>query len=117
MTDLRMTVDAPAGAAAATNLLLRELVRGARVDARPAPADLPEGAKSGAGATIAELVLNGTLSAAAAGAVASVVTAFVQRGSARKVTIRTGEDEITVEGLDAGSQRALLEAWLREREG
>lgn len=116
MADFRLSIDAPGGAASATNLLLQELVRGARVDARHAPADLPDGAKSGSGMTIAELVLNGTLSAAAAGAVASVVTAFVQRGSARKVTIRSGDEEISVEGLDARSQKALLESWLRERE-
>jgi hypothetical protein len=43
-----------------------------------------------------------------------VVTSFVQRGSARKVTIKTGDDEISVQGVDARSQKALLEAWLRE---
>ncbi|WP_051764553.1 hypothetical protein [Saccharothrix syringae] len=115
MAEIRLLVDTPGGAASATNLLLQELVRGARVDARHAPADLPEGAKSGSGTTIAELVLNGTLSAAAAGAVASVVSAFVQRGSARKITVKSGEDEISLEGVDAASQKALLEAWLRER--
>ena len=117
MGDIRLTVDAPGQAGSATNALLQELVRGARVDARPAPADVPENAKSGAGATVAELVLNGAVPAAVAAAVASVVTAFVQRGSARKVVVRSGDDEISVEGVDARSQKAVLEAWLREHEG
>ncbi|WP_053714644.1 hypothetical protein [Saccharothrix sp. NRRL B-16348] len=117
MADFHLFVDAPGQAASATNQLLQELVRGARVDARPAPAASPEGSKSGAGATVAELVLNGALPAAVAAAVASVVTSFVQRGSARKVTIKTRDDEITVEGVDARSQKAVLEAWLREHEG
>ncbi|TQM81851.1 hypothetical protein FHX81_4235 [Saccharothrix saharensis] len=116
MAEFRLFVDAPGRAASATSQLSQELIRGARVDARPAPAEAPEGAKSGAGATVAELVLNGALPAAVAAAVASVVTSFVQRGSARKVTIKEGDDEITVEGVDARSQKALLEAWLREHE-
>ncbi|MGM1058172.1 hypothetical protein [Saccharothrix sp. Mg75] len=115
--DIRLSVDAPGQAASATDLLLQELLRGARADVRPAPADVPEGAKSGAGATIAELVLNGAVPAAVAAAAASVITSFVQRGSARKVVLRSGEDEITVEGVDARSQKAALEAWLREHEG
>jgi hypothetical protein len=116
VADFRLFIDAPGQAASATSQLLQELVRGAKVDARPATAASPQGSKSGAGATIAELVLNGALPAAVAAAVASVVTSFVQRGSARKVTIKDGEDEITVEGVDARSQKAALEAWLRERE-
>ncbi|MBB5806908.1 hypothetical protein F4560_006676 [Saccharothrix ecbatanensis] len=116
MADFRLFIDAPGQADSATNQLLQELVRAARVDARPAPAEAPSGSKSGAGATVAELVLNGALPAAVAAAVASVVTSFVQRGSARKVTIKDGEDEITVEGVDARSQKAVLEAWLREHE-
>ncbi|ONI82059.1 hypothetical protein ALI22I_38520 [Saccharothrix sp. ALI-22-I] len=116
MADFRLFIDAPGQAAPATNQLLQELVRAAKVDARPAPAQAPSGSKSGAGATVAELVLNGALPAAVAAAVASVVTSFVQRGSARKVTIKTGDDEITVEGVDARSQKALLETWLREHE-
>ncbi|GAB2998995.1 hypothetical protein [Saccharothrix stipae] len=116
MADFRLFIDAPGQTASATSQLLQELVRGAKVDARPAPAESPDGAKSGAGATVAELVLNGALPAAVAAAVASVVTAFVQRGGARKVTIKTRDDEITVEGVDARSQKALLEAWLREHE-
>ncbi|MFD0200143.1 MULTISPECIES: hypothetical protein [Saccharothrix] len=116
VADFHLFIDAPDNTASATGQLLQELVRGARVDARPAPAASPEGSKSGAGATIAELVLNGALPAAVAGAVASVVASFVQRGGARKVTIKNGDDEITVEGVDARSQKALLEAWLREHE-
>ncbi|MFD1147797.1 hypothetical protein [Saccharothrix hoggarensis] len=116
MADFHLFIEAPDRADVATTQLLQELVRGARVDARPARAAAPEGSKSGAGATLAELVLNGALPAAVAAAVASVVTAFVQRGGARKVTIRNGDDEITVEGVGARSQKALVEAWLREHE-
>ncbi|MFE2755471.1 hypothetical protein ACFXGA_26065 [Actinosynnema sp. NPDC059335] len=116
MADLRLFIDAPGGAAPATAQLAQELVRGARVDARPAPAASPEGSKTGTAASLAELVLNGALPAAVAAAVASVVTSFVQRGGARKVTIKRGDDEITVEGVDARSQKAALEAWLRDRE-
>ncbi|WP_158850602.1 hypothetical protein [Saccharothrix deserti] len=116
MADFRLFIDAPGRATSATSQLLQELVRAAKADARPAPAEAPSGSKSGAGATIAELVLNGALPAAVAAAVASVVTSFVQRGSARKVTIKTGDDEITVEGVDARSQKALVEKWLREHE-
>lgn len=116
MADFHLVVDAQGNAAQATTQLLEELVRGARADARPAPSTSPDGSKSGAGATVAELVLNGALPAAVAAAVASVVTSFVQRGSARKVTVKQGDDEITVEGVDARSQKALLEAWLREHE-
>ncbi|GAA1330750.1 hypothetical protein [Saccharothrix algeriensis] len=106
-----LTVDAPDGAVA-TDMLIGELVRGARVDARRAPAAPPPGAKSGAGMAISELLLNGAVPAAVAAAVASVVTAFVQRGSARKVVIRSGEESITVQGGDARTQRALVADWL-----
>ncbi|NUT50490.1 MAG: hypothetical protein HOV94_24755 [Saccharothrix sp.] len=116
MAEFRLFIDAPGGAAAATSQLLQELVRGARVDARRAPAESPDGAKSGAAASVAELVLNGALPAAVAAGVASVIAAFVQRGGARKVTIKNGDDEITVQGVDAREQRAVLEAWLREHE-
>ncbi|WP_367133689.1 hypothetical protein [Saccharothrix sp. HUAS TT1] len=117
MADFHLFIDAPGQAAPATGRLLQELVRGARVDARPAPAESPEGSKSGTAASVAELVVNGALPAAVAAAVASVITSFVQRGGARKVTIKNGDDEITVEGVDARSQKALLESWLREHEG
>ncbi|MEU4739260.1 hypothetical protein AB0G02_02195 [Actinosynnema sp. NPDC023658] len=117
MAEIRLFIDAPGHTATATTQLLQELVRAAKVDARPAPAESPEGSKSGAGATIAELVLNGALPAAVAAAVASVVTAFVQRGSARKVTIKSGDDQISVQGVDAKTQKALVEAWLRDHEG
>lgn len=115
MAEFRLSVDAPGQAASATGQLAQELVRGARVDVRPAPAASPEGAKSGTAASVAELVLNGALPAAVAAAVASVVTAFVQRGGARTVKIKDGDEEITVEGVDARSQKAALEAWLRDR--
>ncbi|RKT51948.1 hypothetical protein C8E97_0439 [Saccharothrix australiensis] len=111
---MHLTVDAPGGAAAATDMLIGELVRGARVDARRAPATLPDGAKSGTGLAVSELLLNGAVPAAVAAAVASIVTAFVQRGSARKVVIRSGEESITVQGADARTQRALVEDWLKK---
>ncbi|MEU5691009.1 hypothetical protein [Actinosynnema sp. NPDC020468] len=110
--DIRVTVDAPGSAASATGMLLGELRDQARVDAAPAPEALPAGAKSGAGAALAELVVNGA-GEAAVGAIAAVVTAFVQRRSARKVVLKVGEDELTVEGLDARTQKALVEDWLR----
>ncbi|WP_433267087.1 hypothetical protein ACQPZF_00535 [Actinosynnema sp. CS-041913] len=111
---LHLTVDAPGTAASATNMLLEELLRAARVDIRHAPATLPDGAKSGAGMAMSELLLNGAVPAAVAAAVASVVTAFVQRGSARKVVIKSGDDSITVQGGDARTQRTLVEDWLRK---
>ncbi|MBB5958811.1 hypothetical protein FHS29_005420 [Saccharothrix tamanrassetensis] len=111
-----LTIDAPGGAASATNMLLEELLRGARVDVRHAPATLPDGAKSGTGMAISELLLNGAVPAAVAAAVASVITAFVQRGSARKVVIRSGDESITVQGGDARTQRALVEDWLKKHE-
>ncbi|MBW4719567.1 hypothetical protein [Saccharothrix obliqua] len=107
-----LTVDAP-NAASATNMLLDELVRGARADARHAPAELPDGAKSGAGLALTELLLNGAVPAAVAAAIASVVTAFVQRGSARKIVLRSGDESITVQGADAATQRELVAEWLR----
>ncbi|CCH27442.1 hypothetical protein ABZ816_32750 [Actinosynnema sp. NPDC047251] len=110
-----LTVDAPGSAASATNMLLDELVRGARVDVRHAPAELPDGAKSGTGMALTELLLNGAVPAAVAAAVASVVTAFVQRGSARKVVIKKGDSTITVQGGDARTQKALVEQWLKEQ--
>ncbi|GAA0223947.1 hypothetical protein GCM10010492_22570 [Saccharothrix mutabilis subsp. mutabilis] len=109
-----LTIDAPGSAASATNMLLEELVRGARVDARHAPTPLPDGAKSGTGMAIAELVVNGALPAAVAAAVASVITAFVQRGSARKVTIKVGQDSITVQGGTKADQKALVQAFLEK---
>ncbi|MEV0677089.1 hypothetical protein AB0I60_11255 [Actinosynnema sp. NPDC050436] len=111
---LHFTVDAPGSAASATNMLLDELVRAARADVRHAPAELPDGAKSGTGLALTELLLNGAVPAAVAAAIASVVTAFVQRGSARRVVIRKGESSITVQGGDARTQKALVEQWLAE---
>ncbi|MFI9810766.1 hypothetical protein [Saccharothrix variisporea] len=108
-----LTIDAPGSAASATNLLLEELVRGARVDARHAPTQLPDGAK-GTGMAIAELVVNGALPAAVAAAVASVITAFVQRGSARKVTIKSGDETITVQGGDKATHKALVQTFLEK---
>ena len=84
------------------------------MDARHAPAALPDDAKSGTGMAISELLLNGAVPAAVAAAVSSIVTAFVQRGSARKVVIRSGDESITVQGGDARTQKALVEEWLKK---
>jgi hypothetical protein len=113
LAQIRLSIDAPGSAASATNMLLDDLRRHARVDVRHAPTRMPDDAKSGTGMAIAELVVNGALPAAGIAAAASVITAFIERRSARKVVLKSGEDEITVEGLDAKSQKAALEEWLR----
>lgn len=73
---------------------------------RPAPA----GAKSGSGQSIAELVISGVLSASTVGAVAKVISAYIERTKARSVTWVQDGREVTLTGIAKADQSALAAA-------
>lgn len=99
----------------AGQMLLNDLRR-VRVPAEPAEAPSEAGAKSGWGANLAELIIGGVMTGATVTAVTSVILAFVQRGTARSVTLVDGDRSIVVEAASREDQRMLLEQFLRGRE-
>jgi len=104
------TMDAAAGT------LLRELSRtGAAVRRVPEPA--PEGAKSGAGSSLTDLVLTGGLSAAVVSAVASVVVGYIQRGAASSVTLKRGDRPLQITGASAEDIQRAVEKFLDDTIG
>ena len=119
MHDVRLVIDHrgadPRAMDAATGALLRELSRaGAAVDRAPEP--VPADAKTGAGASLTDLVLTGGLSAAVVSAVASVVVGYIQRGAARSVTLKRGDRSLQVTGASAQDIEKVVRQFLEDEE-
>lgn len=107
-------VDESGGArqlSAASAQLSRELaaVRAA-VAQMEAPA--PRDAKSGAIALAGELLVTTGFSAAGLKQLARLAIAFVERGSARKITLESGGEKFVAEGLSARTEHRLADAWI-----
>lgn len=82
---------------------------------RPEENTAVAGAKSGAVAVVGTLIVTGVFSGPALNALVALVGEWRQRAQARKVEIVEGDDSLVVEGLSAGDQKALVEAWLQRR--
>ncbi|MGI5213763.1 effector-associated constant component EACC1 [Plantactinospora sp. CA-290183] len=76
---------------------------------RPGPGGGPKG--GGSAGAFAELVVTGLFSASTVAALAQVVVAFVQRGSARRITLRDGQRTLTISDPSEESERTIAE-WL-----
>ncbi|MBA8923059.1 hypothetical protein BC739_000256 [Kutzneria viridogrisea] len=114
MTQIEIVLEADGNLAAATSSLLRELHGGARVDARPVSTPAEPGAKSDTATTIGALVVAGLTTPSAIRALVSVLLAFVKRGSARSIELRSGQDRLRIDGAGARTERQVVETWLRE---
>jgi hypothetical protein len=102
---------------AAMAVLAEELTSGAGAELRPVEGWSPDATKTGSGMTATELVVTGVLSASTVKAVSAVLVAWVQARSKRKLTLRSGEDQLVVDGSVTQAQQALVEKWLGERAG
>lgn len=111
MPEIRLIVDA--AHAEVSDALRGDLRRHARIDVRQVPAVAGDDSKSGTGLALVEMLVDG-VPAAVVGAVATVVTAFVARRGARKIVLKSGNDEVTIVGADAEAQKVALEQWLRD---
>ncbi|ROT31670.1 hypothetical protein [Micromonospora sp. HM5-17] len=60
---------------------------------------------------LAELVVTGLFSATTVTALAQVIVAFVQRGAARRITLRDGGRTLTISDPDEETERMVVE-WL-----
>lgn len=67
----------------------------------PLTAPAPPGGKSDVVHQVGGLLVSGLLSAAGLKAIGDVVVAYLGRSGARKITVRTGDREITVAGASA----------------
>jgi hypothetical protein len=116
MADITVRIEASGeNLARVTAELLELLTTAARLDARPAPGTAPDGAKSGTGLTIGELIVSGALSATSVRAASSVLVSWLQGRTKRKVTLKSGDDEIVIDGTPSRAQQAVVEKWLSER--
>lgn len=108
-------------AAEATTALVRELRTRAGLDATRAcvaPTGQP-GSKGATADALAEIVISGLLAGSTVTAFAQIAVAFIQRGAARKITLRDGARSLTVSDPSEGTQLAVV-AWLaglRSRDG
>ncbi|WP_329789738.1 hypothetical protein V1227_36770 [Lentzea sp. DG1S-22] len=59
--------------------------------------------------------MTGVLSAASVRAASSVLSSWLQGHAKRKVTLKSGDDEIVIDGPLTRAQQELVEKWLRER--
>ncbi|TLG08775.1 hypothetical protein FEK35_16465 [Nocardia cyriacigeorgica] len=84
-----------------------EEIRGVRV--RPVPAPAPEGAKSGVVEQIGQLAVSGGALGTAAWVVRDIVAKFIDRAGARSITIKKGEDELTITAASAEQIDRLLD--------
>lgn len=119
MHEVRLVIDHrnpdPRAMDAAAGALLREL-SGAGAGVHRAPEPAPEGTKSGAAASLTDLVLTGGLSAAVVSAVASVVVGYIQRGAARSVTLKRGDRSLQITGASAEDIRRAVEKFLDDED-
>jgi|GEM_PF-2880014 hypothetical protein len=83
-----------------------------QVDRGDVPDSRTSAARKGAGpGSLAELVVTGLFSATTVTALAQVVIAFVQRGAARRITLRDGGRTLTISDPDEETERMVTE-WL-----
>ncbi|QFU92610.1 hypothetical protein YIM_37265 [Amycolatopsis sp. YIM 10] len=78
--------------------------------------DAPAGSKSATAVTIGSIAVSGVFSAAALRQLTRIVTAYIQRGSARKIKITDGDREIVIDGLSGKAQQALIDNWIESRD-
>lgn len=76
---------------------------------------LPTGTKAGAVSITGVLVASGVISASTVKAIATVVTAWLQRSGARSVTIEHGEDRLEITGISQRQVDTLVDEWLDHR--
>jgi hypothetical protein len=98
-------------------VLAEDLTTGAGAELRPVADWSPDAAKTGSGMSVTELVVTGVLSASTVKAVSAVLVAWVQARSKRKLTLKSGEDQLVVDGAVTQAQQALVEKWMGERAG
>lgn len=116
MADFTVRVEASGeNLAQVTAELLELLTTAARLDARPVTGPAPDGSKSGTGLTIGELVVSGALSATTVRAASAVLVSWLHGRAKRKVTLRSGDGEIVLDGTPTPAQQAMVEKWLSER--
>lgn len=96
----------------AGQLLVADLRR-ARVTVGPAPVQMLSGAKSGATNSMADLVVTGVLSGTAVTAAAGVIVAFIQRGSARSITVEKNGEKLVLTAVSVATQREIIERFLQ----
>lgn len=101
--------------AEAARLLSVELVAAIGLDVHAAEAEIPEGAKSASAAVIGSLVVGGVLSPMTVRELVRFATAFVQRGSARKVVLEQDGDKLILQAVPVSTQKALADAWIERR--
>jgi hypothetical protein len=107
--------DSPRGDAEAATALLRELhlrtvLRVSQPTAGPARA---AGGKGDPVGSWAELAVTGLFSATTVAAFARIAVAFLQRGAARRITLRDGDRTMTITAPTDDTERAVA-AWLNE---
>lgn len=95
--------------------LAEELTTGARAELRPAETWSPDGAKTGAGMSVSELVITGVLSASTLRAVSAVLVAWVQGRSKRKLTLKSGDEQLVIDGTVTRGQQDVIEKWMSDR--
>jgi hypothetical protein len=93
-----------------TSALFRDVRELALVKVAKGRDTAPEGAKSGTGSPIADLVLTGLFSAGTVTAITKVVLAYLERTKARSVTWIDGDKSVLFTGISSDDQRALAQA-------
>lgn len=101
----------------AMSLLAQDLTAGAGARLRPAAGWSPDGSKTTSGMSVTELVVTGALSATTLRAVSAVLVAWVQVRSKRKLTLKSGDDQLVIDGTVTEAQQALVEKWMGDRAG
>ncbi|MFJ5231470.1 hypothetical protein ACIQBJ_16415 [Kitasatospora sp. NPDC088391] len=112
---LAIEVDESGGArrlSAVSDQLAGELTAARAVVTRIPAGDAPDHTKSGVFATAGELLVTTGLSVAGLRQLVRLAIAFVERGSARKITLESGGETFTAEGLSARTERQLADAWI-----
>jgi hypothetical protein len=93
---------------------LADELRRSGIAAEPTPVETPPGAKSTGVNGLGELVVSGVLSGATVTALARIVTAYINRRSAQRISIEIGDRRLEIVGSSGDEQRLALEAFLGE---
>ncbi|MFY1690360.1 hypothetical protein [Plantactinospora sp. WMMB782] len=78
---------------------------------RPGRSDPAPSHKGGGPGSLAELVVTGLFSATTVAALAQVAVAFVERGAARRITLRDGRRTLTISAPGEDTEQMVVE-WL-----
>ncbi|MBE1489639.1 hypothetical protein [Plantactinospora soyae] len=104
-----------------TTQLAQDLRAIREISVRPAVAPPQQGAKSATISQVGSLVVSGLLSAAGLNALRDIIVAYLQRSSARSITLRVGEREVILTGgagaKDLAAVSKQLQALVSEPEG